>query len=139
MLLIQQSNLDCACAVVYSTDSPSFFSVYSFCPDLRGFGLKRSGLARFYCISILFSDVGPWPRLCYYHKIIDQFLCLIDFWGLSWPTEKVSVNTKLALYRVLLHLSTDSCNNLTAICHNNYEHSNICSNRVHVLDGCVTV
>ncbi len=30
LLLIQQSNLDCACAVVYSTDSPSSFSVYSF-------------------------------------------------------------------------------------------------------------
>ncbi len=29
-LLIQQSNLDCACAVVYSNDSPSSFSVYSF-------------------------------------------------------------------------------------------------------------
>ncbi len=30
LLLIQQSNLDCACAVGYSTDSPSSFSVYSF-------------------------------------------------------------------------------------------------------------
>ncbi len=29
-LLILQSNLDCACTVVYSTDSPSSFSVYSF-------------------------------------------------------------------------------------------------------------
>ncbi len=30
LLLIQQSNLNCACAVGYSTDSPSSFSVYSF-------------------------------------------------------------------------------------------------------------
>ncbi len=30
IMLIQQNNLDCACAVVYSTDSPSSFSAYSF-------------------------------------------------------------------------------------------------------------
>ncbi len=40
LLLLQLSKLECACTVVYSI----------FCLDLQGFGLKGSGLARFYYI-----------------------------------------------------------------------------------------
>ncbi len=40
LLLIQQSNLDCACAVVYSTGSPSSFSVYSFVRICEVFRIK---------------------------------------------------------------------------------------------------
>ncbi len=59
LLLIQQSNLNCACAVGYSTDSPSSFSVYSFV-RICGFGLKGSGLGldKINYASIIFGIIG---------------------------------------------------------------------------------
>ncbi len=41
---------------------PLLFFSLQFCPDLRGFGLKRSGLARFYCTSssVQSKSSGQW-------------------------------------------------------------------------------
>ncbi len=41
LLLIQQSKLDCACVVVYSTDSPSSFK-FAILSGFARFGLKGS-------------------------------------------------------------------------------------------------
>ncbi len=59
ILLIQQSNLDCACAVVYSTDSPPLFQF-----------TVLSGFARFRIKGIRISEVLLYIKdYCEYYKI----------------------------------------------------------------------
>ncbi len=82
LLLIQQSNMDCACAVVHSTDSPPLFQ-FAFCLDLRGFGLKGSGLARFYCI--------------YKHTALYQLLRISRYFCRHTPNSNLSQHVNYVL------------------------------------------